>query len=351
METKNSVNSNPQLQGGSKILQAVRGLYINNTLMAAINMDIFTLIESKPLTGKDIQSGLGLNGRGVLDFLDALVSLELLERDGNGDDALYRNKEEVSWFLVKGSPHYVGEMLLGKNHELAQIWSSLEDALKTGKPQRQDMKETGKAIFELNYDAEEKSRAFAAGMNFGQLESFTDFAVRFDFSRFHTLCDVGGGNGLLSLLVAGRNSFMTCTTLDLPPMESIAKEKIRESGLSHQVKMVKGDFFKDEFPRTDVITMGNILHDWDLEEKKLLIKKAYNSLNPNGVLVIIESIIDDERRRNTAALLMSLHMLLVTEGGFDFSAADFTGWALEAGFKRTVYMPLTGNSNAVIAYK
>ena len=97
--------------------------------------------------------------------------------------------------------------------------------------------------------------------------------------------------------------------------------------------------------------MGNILHDWNLEQKKLLIAKAYNALPEGGALVAIEDIIDNERRENTGGLLMSLNMLLVTEGGFDFTARDFDSWAREAGFKETAPMTLSGDSSAVIAYK
>ncbi len=104
-------------------------------------------------------------------------------------------------------------------------------------------------------------------------------------------------------------------------------------------------------PHADVITMGNILHDWNTEQKKLLISKAYDALPKGGALVVIENIIDDERRENAFGLLMSLNMLIETAEGYDYTGADFTGWAKEAGFERSYIMPLTGPSSAAVAIK
>ncbi|NIM14256.1 MAG: methyltransferase [Candidatus Aminicenantes bacterium] len=352
MKTKNNISlTNTQFQEKSKIFDAVRGIYINKTLRAAIKLGLFTLLQNKPLTGEEIKTALNLNGRGLFDFLDALVSLELLNRDGNGKDALYSNTEEVSLFLVKGSSQYIGWYFENKMQEFEQMWGALDKALKTGKPQRQDLKNTGKNLFEIAYDSKDKSRASVKGMNFRQMGSFKNFVKRFDFSGYNTLCDIGGGNGLFSIMVAEQHKHMKCITFDLPALDSFARDKIKENDLLDRITVVNGNFFKDDFPKTDMITMGNILHDWNLEQKKILIAKAYHALPVGGALVVIESIIDNERRKNTDGLLMSLNMLLATEGGFDFTAADFDSWVKEAGFKKTTPLSLSGDSSAVIAYK
>ncbi|HSH19094.1 MAG TPA: methyltransferase, partial [Draconibacterium sp.] len=101
----------------------------------------------------------------------------------------------------------------------------------------------------------------------------------------------------------------------------------------------------------DVITMGNVLHDWGLEDKKMLINKAYNALPLGGALVVIENIIDNDRSKNAFGLMMSLNMLIETPGGFDYTASDIEGWVKEAGFRKTSLMPLTGPSSAFIAIK
>ena len=114
---------------------------------------------------------------------------------------------------------------------------------------------------------------------------------------------------------------------------------------------MSGDFFKDPLPKADIITMGMILHDWNLENKMHLIRAAYDALPENGALVVIEAIIDDARRENVFGLLMSLNMLIEFGEAFDYSAADFRGWCIEVGFKRFEVIHLAGPSSAVVAYK
>ena len=112
-----------------------------------------------------------------------------------------------------------------------------------------------------------------------------------------------------------------------------------------------GDFFNDPLPKADVITMGMILHDWNLEKKMHLIRSAYEALPPGGALVAIEALIDDARRQNIQGLLMSLNMLIEFGDAFDYSGADFRKWCGEAGFQRFEVIPLAGPSSAAVAYK
>ena len=87
----------------------------------------------------------------------------------------------------------------------------------------------------------------------------------------------------------------------------------------------------------DVITMGHILHDWNLQEKKMLVKKAYEALNPGGALVVYDAIIDDDRSKNAFGLMMSLNMLIETAGGLTTPVADCIAWMKEAGFKDAMW--------------
>jgi hypothetical protein len=137
----------------------------------------------------------------------------------------------------------------------------------------------------------------------------------------------------------------------LPPVEKIARENIAKHHLEGQVKAVGGDFFKGEIPKSDVIAMGNILHDWNDEEKLNLMKKAFAALPPGGAFICIENIIDNDRSQNAFGLLMSLNMLIETKTGADFTFNDFDRLARLAGFTRTDWLPLAGPTSAAVAYK
>jgi hypothetical protein len=121
--------------------------------------------------------------------------------------------------------------------------------------------------------------------------------------------------------------------------------------VSDRVTAQAGDFFAEPLPEADVITMGLILHDWNLERKMHLIKAAYDALPEGGAFIIVENLIDDARRENAFGLLMSLNMLIEFGDAFDFAGADFAGWCKGVGFKKIDVMALAGPTSAAIAYK
>jgi hypothetical protein len=147
------------------------------------------------------------------------------------------------------------------------------------------------------------------------------------------------------------NPHLRCIGADLPVVEPIARKRIAQLGLSDRVSTAAIDFFKDDLPRADVITMGMVLHDWNLQVKKMLIAKAHAALPPGGAFIVVEQLIDDARRENVFGLMMSLNMLVETGDGFDYTGRDFAGWCREAGFSRCEVLPLAGASSAAIAYK
>jgi hypothetical protein len=121
--------------------------------------------------------------------------------------------------------------------------------------------------------------------------------------------------------------------------------------LEDRIQTACGDFFNDPLPKADVITMGMILHDWNLEKKMHLIRSAYDALPEGGALVAIEALIDDSRRENVQGLMMSLNMLIEFGDAFDYTGADFRKWCSEVGFKRFEVIHLAGPSSAAVAYK
>jgi trans-aconitate methyltransferase len=176
-------------------------------------------------------------------------------------------------------------------------------------------------------------------------------ADRFDFSRYDTVCDIGGATGQLCMALASRHPHLRCTTFDLPVAAPIAEKSIAAAGLSDRVTVASGDFFTDPLPRADVITMGRILHDWNLDRKKQLISAAYQALPDRGVFIAIENLIDDARRENVSGLMMSLNMLIEFGDAFDFTGSDFANWCREIGFCDVEILPLNGPTSAAIARK
>jgi hypothetical protein len=213
------------------------------------------------------------------------------------------------------------------------------------------VKHGGKSIFEELYSNQDTLGEFLDAMTGFQAANFALLAQKFDFSRYKTVSDVGGALALLSRIVGAHHQHLSFTSFDLPPVAPLALEHIKTAGMENRIKPVAGDFFKDDLPKADVVTMGNILHDWNLESKKILIKKAYAALPKGGAFIAIENVIDDARRENAFGLLMSLNMLIEFGDAFDYTGADFKAWCGEAGFQRFEVIPLAGPTSAVVAYK
>ena len=334
----------------SKIFQIGMGFWASKTLLTAVKLELFTQLATQSLSGNEIKHRLGLHSRGLYDFLDALVALGFLQKSGNKETAVYSNSPDAELYLDKCKLTYMGGILEMANNRLYPFWNYLEEGLKTGTPQNEIR--TGRVnLFEEIYTDKNKTREFVNAMSGAQAGNFRTFAMRFDFSGYKTLCDIGGAGAQLSAQVMMNNPHMKCISFDLPPVSPIALENMSRMGLADKVDIRTGDFFTDPFPRADVITMGNILHDWGTSDKKKLIRKAYDALPDGGAFVVIENIIDDERRENAMGLLMSLNMLIETAEGYDYTGADFNKWVRDAGFNNSYVMPLTGPASAAIAIK
>jgi predicted O-methyltransferase YrrM len=334
----------------ARILETGFAFWPSKVVLTAVELGVFTRLGARSMTAEELGTALELHPRGTYDFFDTLVALGFLHREGDGPRGRYRNTPETAKFLDRSQPTYVGGILEMCNARLYGFWNDLATALRTGQPQN-ELKHGGRSMFEKLYQEPARLEQFMDAMRGISRANFQALADRFDFSKYRTLCDVGGATGILSVLVARRHPHMQCTSFDLPPVEPIAKRWIEKDGMSGRVRVVSGDFLHDSLPKADVVTMGMILHDWNLEKKKHLVRLAYEALPPGGVFIAIENLIDDARRQNAFGLMMSLNMLIEFGDAFDFTGADFWSWCREAGFSRFEVVPLEGPCSAAIAYR
>jgi hypothetical protein len=327
------------------ILQLGLGFWGSKTLLSAIELGLFTELARGPLDAEALRSRLNLHRRGARDFLDALVALGMLQRR----DGRYQNTPESNFFLDRAKPGYVGGLLEMANARLYPFWGHLTAALKSGEPQN-EVREAHDAFAGL-YSDPARLKQFLSGMTGVSMGAARALAQQFPWESFKSFIDVGGAQGCVAVHLAQAHPHLTGGSFDLPVVGPIFEEYVQSFGLAERLRFRPGNFFDDPIPGADVIIMGHILHDWDLEQKRQLIAKAHAALPNGGALIIYEAIIDDDRRRNAFGLLMSLNMLIETRGGFDFTGADCRGWMQEAGFKETRVEPLAGPDSMVIGLK
>jgi hypothetical protein len=221
--------------------------------------------------------------------------------------------------------------------------------LKTGQAQN-EAKEGGN-LFDAIYGDPDRLRGFLQAMTGLSTGTGRAIAKKFPWKKYRTFVDVGGAQGGVPVQVALAHRHLSGINFDLPVVGPIFEDYVRSFGLDGRLKFQAGDFFKESLPQADVIIMGHILHDWNLEEKRALIAKVYQALPKGGAYIVHEAIIDNDRRKNAFGLLMSLNMLIETPGGFDYTGADGQTWMKEAGFRRSKVVPLIGPDSMIVAIK
>lgn len=329
-----------------KILQTGLAFWPSKVLLSAVEMGVFTELAKGPEEFDRLAGRLGLHARSARDFLDTLVALGFLNRTGS----TYSNTPETDLFLDQHKPSYVGGILEMANHRLFPFWAHLTEALRTGLPQN-EVKSGSAGMFETLYADPARLKEFLRSMTGISHGSNMTIARKFDFSNYKTYVDVGTAQGDLAVQVALANTHLQGTGFDLPEVGPIFEEYVELNGLGGRVKFEGGSFFDREIPKADVVLMGHILHDWDLETKMMLVRKAFEALPEGGAFIVYESIIDNDRSKNAFGLMMSLNMLIETPGGFDYTGADCEGWMREVGFSSTSTEHLVGPDSMVVGIK
>jgi O-methyltransferase domain/Dimerisation domain len=337
------VNEHPSPE---PILQVGLGFWPSKVLLSAVEMELFTDLAKGPQSLQSIQGRLGLHPRAARDFLDSLVALGFLLRAAGK----YSNTPATDAFLDKQKPAYIGGILEMANLRLYRFWGHLTEALRTGLPQN-EARSGDVPIFEALYADPARLKSFLAAMTGISHGANLAIAQRFPWAGYKTFADVGTAQGDLAVQIALANPHLSGIGFDLAEVGPIFEEYVNKNRIADRLRFVAGSFFEQPLPKADVILMGHILHDWGLDDKRMLIRKACEAVPEGGALIVYESIIDDDRSKNVFGLLMSLNMLIETPSGFDYSGADCQGWMKEAGFRQTRVEHLVGPDSMVIGIR
>jgi hypothetical protein len=328
------------------IMQVGVGFWPSKILLSAVEMELFTDLAKGPQSLDSIQGRMGLHSRGSRDFLDALVALGFLLRA----DGQYSNTPATDTFLDKHKPSYIGGILEMANSRLYGFWGHLTEALRTGLPQN-EVRTGGAPVFEALYADPARLKQFLAAMTGISHGGNMAIAAKFPWENYTTFADAGAAQGDLAVQIALANPHLSGIGFDLPEVGPIFEEYVEKNGVADRVRFAGGSFLEQPLPKADVILMGHVLHDWGLDDKRMLISKAYDALPTGGAFIVYESIIDDDRSKNAFGLMASLNMLIETPAGFDYTGADCQGWMKEAGFRETRVEHLTGPDSMVIGIR
>jgi len=312
-----------------RIIGMASAFYDSCVLFTASDLGVFAqLAETGSADAATLASALGLDERGARMLLDACVALELLKKEGG----LYANTAESSVFLVPGSP---GDLsgAIRYNRDVYQAWGKLKSFIQSGKP-------VEKPEVHLGQDPE-RTRTFVMSMHYRALAIGRAVLGELDLRGCRTLLDVGGGPGTYSALIARAHPGITCTVLDLPEVVAVAEELIRQQGCADRVRTLAGDYRTMPFPAgNDAINFFGMFHQESPESIRALLKKAYDALNPGGIVHIMDMMTDSTHTKPKFSALFGVNMALTTEHGWVFADTEMIGWLQEAGFVDCTVKPM-----------
>ncbi|MFJ4478798.1 methyltransferase [Streptomyces xanthochromogenes] len=327
------------------LMQLAGGFWSFKTLAGAVEIKLFDrLAGGRHLTVQELADELGFAHRPTDLLVMACASLGLLDKQGDA----YANSALAEEFLVPDKPRYFGGFVCYLDQREYLAWHKLVTALRTNRPQswnvdRQDnLFQAGDAVME---------ELFWEAMHSASMSTAHDLAAAYDFSPHKALLDIGGGSGAFPIVLTDHYPHLRAAVFDLPHVCPQTEAKIEKTGKKGSVTALPGDFRNDPaLPGGfDVMLLSNILHDWDEPTGRKLLAHIHQALEPGGVLLIAELLINPERTGPPSAALVGLNMLVETEGGKNYSEAELAQWLTDTGFTRVRTIPFEAvGANAVI---
>ncbi len=316
------------------------GYWKANVLFVAVELDVFTLIGVGGKSSKVVAKKLGTEFRATEMFLNALVSLRLLKKT----KTIYRNTVVSKRCLMRNSPLYQGDRIL-HFHSMQDYWSRLSTAIKTGKP-------TAFENAKEEVDKQKLGKFIKAMHNIATVQA-GEIYKKLEIKKYRSLLDLAGGQGTYAVRFAEKNQNLKAVVFDIPEVIEIAGKHIKKSGLTGQIKTKAGNCLVDNFGKElyDIVLVSNLLHIYDATENLKILKKCWDSLMKNGIVVIQEFILGPSKTMPLFGTLFSLNMLMGTHSGASYSAVELKEWLKKAGFKNLKKIDLGMDSGLIIGKK
>ena len=325
---------NKQEWNPDSLLQLSGQYWATCTLHAAVKLDVFTSIGDKQLSGEDIAQKRNINKEGVTRLLNALTAMGLLEK---ADDK-FSNTPAGKAFLSKDSQEYVGHIIT-HHHHLVDSWSQLDQAVKTGAPVRARMSHT----------SPEWRESFLMGMFNIAMNLAPVLADKIDLSGMRYLLDLGGGPGTYSIHFCQKNPRLKATVYDLPTTRPFAEKTIEKFGLTDRINFMDGNYLEEGIEGIyDVAWLSHILHGGGQKECQRIIRKTVAALEPGGMIIVHDFILNSNMDGPLFPALFSLNMLLGTSDGQSYSEKQITDMLAGAGVKEIQRLAFQGPNDSGI---
>ena len=295
-----------------------RGFMRSRIILTAAELDLFTIIQDSPTTAEKIAERFGFDHRALERVLDCLVTFGLLQKN----EETYSVTHEGAPYSSKHSASELA-MLLHMNH-LWDSWSDLTEAVKNGPGYER------KPRMQMEMDGR---RAFIGAMHVGGRSLSEEIAGSLDLRGYRKLLDIGGGSGTYTTAFLNHNPQLQAILFDLKEVIPMAKERLSSEGLLDRVELIAGNFYSDDLPGgCDLALLSAIIHQNSRQQNLELFRKARRSMEPGGMLLIRDHIMDEQRTHPPQGALFAVNMLVNTQGGDTYTFHEVAQDLKEAGF-------------------
>lgn len=325
--------NNPLGKKIGQILDSSSGYWKSCAIHAGVKLDIFSVINDGSCTAGEIASRIDTDERATMMLLNALTAMELLVKN----DDRYANTPEGQELLVKGSPNYLGYIIL-HHHHLVDAWAQLDVAVKTGE-----------AVESRSHGEEKERESFLMGMFNLAVQNAPILTEQVDLTGCRRLLDLGGGPGTYAIFFCKKNPELTATIFDRATTRPFAMKTVKRYGMEDRIDFASGDFTKDSLGSGfDVAWLSQVLHSNGPEACQKIIDSTVASLAKGGRILIHEFFLDESMAAPLFPALFSLNMLLNNGAGQSYSFGQITDMLHRAGVKSVERLPFIGPNNSAI---
>ena len=290
-------------------------------LFAALDVDVFTRLAAGPQSAEGLATEIGAHPPALRLLLDACLAEGLLTAEGER----YANTPLAAAFLSRGGPAYSASGFKYAQN-LYEPWGRLTHLVREGRP---PMPPT-----EILGDDPAKTRAFVLAMHERARGIGSVLPHLVNLAGRRRLLDVGGGPGTYSAELVQQTPGLHSTVLDVPGVLAVTRELIDQSGVADRIELMPGDYLRTPFGSGfDVVLMSGMMHRETPDSCRLLLRKAFDALEPGGLLIVSDVFFEDDSKRTPPfAVYFALNMMITSDEGSAHAKTEMARWMAEIGF-------------------
>ncbi len=306
------------------VLNMVRGFQPACVVVAASELDVFTILSAQPMDAAMLARRIKGDARAVTILLNALAAIGFLDKS-TATEPVYSVPKAAAEVLAETGP----QCMLGMIRHLGNClrgWAQLAGTVLSGKPasRRPSVLGAGGDLASFICAMHEISGPLAVPLvaGLGKL-------------KFTHVLDLGGASGTWTQAFLRLYPGACATVMDRPEVIPMARLMMKKAGLADRVRLFPGDFMKCALPEgADLAWVSAIVHQNSRAQNRKLFAKLFSALEPGGLILIRDIVMDASRTRPEAGAMFAVNMLVNTPGGGTFTFGELRDDLSAAGFSK-----------------